>query len=357
MLQVTLHHKLPGFTLDAAFDSPPGVTSIFGHSGAGKTSIVNAVAGLLRPDVGRIVLDGTVLTDTKAGIMVPAHRRRIGYVFQDGRLFPHLTVRGNLGYGARFAPRGAPGPDVAAVVDLLGIGALLDRRPGLLSGGERARVAIGRALMSRPRLLILDEPMAALDAARRAEILPWLERLRDQLGVPMLHISHDIADVARLATTLVLLENGRVRRAGPLAEVLADAGAATGLDPGDIGAVLSGHIAAPDSDGDDGLTRIATPAGDLLVGGIPGPPGQAVRLRVRAQDVIIAEGSLGRTSALNVLPAVVAAIEPAPPMVLVTLDLPGGGRLLARITQRSVDHLGLAPGRQVHAMIKSAALG
>lgn len=357
MLEVALRHQLPGFTLHAAFTAPPGVTAIFGRSGAGKTTIVNAVAGLIRPDAGRVVLDGTVLTDTGAGIVTPAHRRRIGYVFQDGRLFPHLTVRGNLSYGARFAPRGTAGPDLAAVVDLLGIGTLLYRRPGLLSGGERARVAIGRALMCRPRLLILDEPMAAVDAARRSEILPWLERLRDEVGVPMLYISHDIAEVARLATTLVLVENGAIRRAGPLTDVLADAGMAAGLDAGDVGAVLDGRIASPDVNGDDGLTRITTPAGDLLVAGVSGASGQPVRLRVRAQDVIIAPGAPSPTSALNVLPAVISDLAPAPPMMLVTLDLPGGGKLLARITARSARHLGLAPGLAVHAMIKTAALG
>lgn len=352
MLEVCVQLARPGFTLDAAFDAPPGVTAIFGRSGAGKTSIVNAVAGLLRPDRGRIVLDGAVLTDTAAGVFVPPHKRRIGYVFQDGRLFPHLTVRRNLTYGARFAPPG-PGPDLAAVAGLLGIAHLLDRRPAGLSGGEKARVAIGRAMLARPRLMILDEPMASLDAARRAELLPWLERLRDAGGVPILHISHDMAEVARLATTLVLVEDGRVTRAGLLAEVLADTDAAARLDSGDVGAVLPGRIAAHEA---DGLTRIDTGAGPILLPGIIPPLGGAVRLRVRAQDVILSLAPPVGSSALNVLAAEVDALRLDGPSVLVSLRLPGDLALLARITARSADALRLAPGLPVYATIKSTAL-
>lgn len=353
MLEVALRQSWPGFTLDAAFTAAAGVTSIFGRSGAGKTTIVKAVAGLLRPDAGRIMLDGRVLTDTAARRFVSPHLRRIGYVFQDGRLFPHLSVRQNLTYGARFAPRGAPGPDLGAVADLLGLDALLNRRPAALSGGEAARVGIGRALLARPQLMILDEPLAALDTARRAEILPWLERLRDAGGVPMLHISHDMAEVARLATTLVLLEGGRVTRAGPLAEVLADAGAAAGLDPGDVGAVLPARIAAHEA---DGLTRLDTGAGPLLVPGVAGPLGQSLRLRVRAQDVILSLEPPQGSSALNVLPGHVASLTREGPMVLITVSLLGGLVLLSRITARSCDALRIAPGTPVHATVKTAAL-
>ncbi|WP_333818150.1 molybdenum ABC transporter ATP-binding protein, partial [Tabrizicola sp.] len=176
-LSVSLGHRFGGFSLDVDFEAPSGVTALFGRSGSGKSTVVNAVAGLLRPDRGRIVIDGTIVLDTAAGIALPPHRRRMGYVFQDGRLFPHLTVRQNLLYGRWFAPRTA-GVELPRIVDLLGIGALLERRPGGLSGGEKQRVAIGRAILSNPRLLLMDEPLAALDEARKAEILPYLERLR-----------------------------------------------------------------------------------------------------------------------------------------------------------------------------------
>jgi molybdate transport system ATP-binding protein len=196
-LSVRLCHRFGGFDLDLAFDAPGGVTALFGRSGAGKTTVINAVAGLLRPDAGRIVAAGRVLLDTGAGVNLPAHRRRIGYVFQDARLFPHLTVRQNLLYGRWFGGR-RDGPGLDRIVALLGIGGLLPRRPATLSGGEKARVAIGRAILSNPDLLALDEPLAALDEARRAEILPYLERLRDDLGLPMLYVSHALAEVARL---------------------------------------------------------------------------------------------------------------------------------------------------------------
>lgn len=218
-LSVALAHAFPGFRLDLAFEAPPGVTALFGPSGSGKTTVVNAVAGLLRPDRGRVVVDGTVLLDTARGIALPPHRRGAGYVFQEGRLLPHLTVRQNLLYGRWFAPRDRPGPELGEVVDLLGLGALLRRRPAALSGGERSRVALGRALMSKPRVLLLDEPLAALDDARKAEILPYLERLRDDTRLPILYVSHSRAEVARLAGTVVHMEAGRVVGIGPAASL------------------------------------------------------------------------------------------------------------------------------------------
>ena len=353
MLSVALRHRFPGFALDAAFDAPAGITALFGRSGSGKTTIVNAVAGLLRPDHGRIVVDGRVLTDSAAGVMVPVRSRRIGYVFQDARLFPHMTVRRNLAYGTRFAPPGATGPSGGEVVEMLGIGRLLDRRPALLSGGEKARVAIGRALLSRPRLLILDEPLASLDAARRAEILPYVESLRDRTGIPVLYISHAISEVARLATTLVLIDAGRVTRAGALEDLLSDPASAALLDPDEVGAVLPGIIAAHEP---DGLARIATAAGDLLVPGLAAPVGRALRLRIRAAEVIVSLAPPQDSSVLNVLPATVARIEGEGATVLVQLRLHGGAALLARITQRSVDALRLAPGVRCHATVKSAGL-
>jgi molybdate transport system ATP-binding protein len=214
MLTVAVGKQLGDFALQAAFESAGGVTALFGPSGAGKTSLIAMIAGLLTPDRGRIVLDGEMLFDDGAGIDVPAWRRRIGCVFQEGRLFPHLSVRHNLDYGRWARGLDAEPQAFAHVVDLLDIGHLLDRRPGKLSGGERQRVAVGRALLMRPRLLLLDEPLASLDAARKSEILPYLERLRDEAQVPMIYVSHDAGEVRRIAGHVVRLEAGRVTAAG-----------------------------------------------------------------------------------------------------------------------------------------------
>lgn len=220
MLTLAVNKRLGDFSLSASFASQGGVTALFGPSGAGKTSIVNMIAGLVRPDAGRIVLDDTVLFDSAARIHVPAHRRNIGYVFQDGRLFPHLSVAHNLGYGRWM--KGLPFDTEAQrrVVAMLDIAPLLGRHPGRLSGGERQRVAIGRALLMKPQLLLLDEPLASLDAARKAEILPYLERLRDEVGVPMVYVSHQADEARRLATAVVRIEAGHVVATGG-AELLA----------------------------------------------------------------------------------------------------------------------------------------
>ncbi len=352
MIGVEIRHAWPGFSLDVAFDAPRGVTALFGRSGAGKTTIVNAVAGLLRPDHGRIVVDGVALTDTGAGVFLPPHKRRVGYVFQDARLFPHLSVMQNLLYGRRFA-RDSLGPTLAEVTDLLGIGALLHRRPAALSGGEKSRVAIGRALLSNPRLLLLDEPLAALDEARRAEILPYLERLRDTSAIPILYVSHSAAEVARLATTVVLLDAGRVVRTGPAAETLADPAGVAALGPAGLGALVQGRIAAHDA---DGLTRIDTSAGALFVPGVVGQVGDAVRLRVLAQDVILSRTRPEGLSALNILPAVVTELRPGQgPGALVQCQM-GDDLIIARITQRSVAALALQPGVACWVIVKSAAI-
>jgi molybdate transport system ATP-binding protein len=214
MLRVDVDKQLGEFSLSASFASEGRVTGLFGASGAGKTSLVNLIAGLLRPDRGTIAIDGDVIDDTAAGIHVPTWRRRIGYVFQDARLFPHLTVAQNLDYGRRMNRLAEDLAQHQRVVDLLDIGALLPRRPGKLSGGERQRVALGRALLSRPRLLLLDEPLGALDEARKLEILPYLVRLRDEANVPMVYVSHDVAELRQLATQIVMLRQGHVTSFG-----------------------------------------------------------------------------------------------------------------------------------------------
>jgi len=214
MLSVDVEKQLGEFSLQARFEAPGGATALFGPSGAGKTSIINMVAGLTRPDRGRISLDGDTLFDTAARINVPAWRRHVGVVFQEGRLFPHLSVKHNLDYGRWMSGHATDAAAFAHVVELLDIGPLLARRPGKLSGGERQRVAIGRALLMRPRLLLLDEPLASLDAARKSEIMPYLERLRDGARVPIVYVSHDAREVQRLATRVVTMEAGRVTAAG-----------------------------------------------------------------------------------------------------------------------------------------------
>lgn len=351
-LTVSLLHRFAGFTLDAAFEAPAGVTALFGRSGSGKTTVVNAVAGLLRPDSGRIVAEGAVLLDTAARVFVPPHRRRVGYVFQDARLFPHLSVRQNLLYGRWFAAR-EDGVEFGRIVDLLGLRALLDRRPGALSGGEKSRVALGRAILSNPRLLLMDEPLAALDEARKAEILPYLERLRDELRLPILYVSHSLAEVARLATTVVLIDAGRVTAAGPAAEVLADPATAPALGVRAAGAILTATVAAQE---EDGLTRLGTPAGPLWLPRVAAAPGATLRVRILAQDVMIATARPEGISALNVLPATVTAVRQGEgPGVLVQLSL-AGTPILARITRRSAAALGLAPGREVFAVVKAVSV-
>jgi molybdate transport system ATP-binding protein len=352
-LDVRLRHRLGDFALDVAFEAPAGITVLFGRSGSGKTSVVNAIAGLLRPDEGRIALDDATLFDSAAGANVPVHRRRIGYVFQDARLFPHLSVRRNLGYGARFAPRGAVGPDLGAVADLLGIAGLLDRRPGTLSGGERQRVAIGRALLARPRLLLMDEPLASLDTPRKAEILPYLERLRDQTGLPILYVSHAMSEVARLATTLVVLEDGRMRRAGPADTLLSDPDLVPLVGVREAGAVMAATIGAHLP---DGLTELTISGGTLLLPRMDAPVGAATRVRILAQDVILATERPVGLSALNVLPCrVVALRDGSGPGVIVQLRC-GADALLARVTRRSARLLDLDAGREVHAVIKSVSV-
>ena len=353
-LEVAVTHAFGDFRLDVAFEAPAGVTALFGRSGAGKTTVVNAIAGLLRPDWARIVVDGTVLTDSEAGIRLPIHRRRVGYVFQDARLFPHLTVAQNLAFGRWFAPRGAAKASEAHVVELLGIGALMQRMPRDLSGGERQRVAIGRALLSAPRLLLMDEPLASLDDARKDEIIPYLERLRDETEVPILYVSHAVAEIARLATTVVAIGGGRVLAAGPAGDMLADPSQIRLFGVREAGAVLHARVVAHDEA--DGLTELAVSAGRLYLPRLDASPGTVVRIRIGAHDVIIARQPPQDVSSLNVLAAVVTAIsEGEGPGAAVGL-LAGEDRLVARLTRRSVRSLGLAPGERVWAMVKATSV-
>jgi len=353
VLSVSIAHRLGSFTLDAAFESEGGLTALFGRSGAGKTSLINAIAGLYRPDKGRVAIDDAVLADTERGIFIPAHRRRVGYVFQEGRLFPHMSVRQNLVYGRWFAPRTAAGSEFDQVVELLGIGHLLTRRPANLSGGEKQRVAIGRALLARPRLLVMDEPLASLDEGRRAEIFPYIERLRDEMLVPIVYVSHSIPEVARLATTLVVLSEGKVAAVGPTAEIMGRIDLFPLTGRAEAGAILTTRVAAHDRR--FGLTVLKAAAGELRVPHLDLPVGAAFRVRIRARDVMIALAPPEGLSALNVLPGTVTDIAAGDgPIVQLRLDC-AGEALVARLTRRSVETLGLIPGKRVHAVIKSIA--
>lgn len=350
-LDVDIEHRQGTFKLAARFASQPGLTALFGRSGSGKTTVINIVAGLLRPERGRIAVDGQTLVDTERGLFLPTHRRRLGYVFQDSRLFPHLNVRRNLLYGSWFAPAGGGAAgDFDSVVKLLDIGQLLERRPDSLSGGEKQRVAIGRAVLARPRLLLMDEPLASLDEARRAEILPYIERLRDEAGMPILYVSHSVAEVARLATTVVILTGGAVTAVGPVADILPLA------DAGDGGAVLDATVKAHDEA--FRLTILSSAAGELQVPLLAAQPGTHVRAYIRARDVMLSLKPPQDISALNVLAGKVVQINagggPNGAQADIRLDC-SGAVLVARLTAKSVQRLALSPGTSVYAVIKSVS--
>jgi molybdate transport system ATP-binding protein len=352
---VRLRHRLGSFELhaDFSFGDAPLVTALFGPSGAGKSTIIAAIAGLIRPQSGRIELGGETLLDTSKGIFVAPHLRRVGVVFQDARLFPHMSVEANLLYGWRRAHTKPDGAQLDRVVALLGLERMLERRPRTLSGGERSRVALGRALLMSPRVLLLDEPLAALDAARKAEILPYLERLARETRIPMLYVSHSLDEVARLADRMVVVDEGRVAAEGSLFEVTSrlDLVAGRHLVPG---AVLEAKITRHDAA--HGLTELAIGANSLVVPEIARAPGESVRIRIDAEDVMLALARPEGVSANNVLPARVSAIADDGFNADVQLSL-SEAKLVARITRRSLERLALGPGANVFAVIKSVTVG
>ncbi|MDE1992259.1 MAG: molybdenum ABC transporter ATP-binding protein [Rhizobiaceae bacterium] len=353
-LTVDIRHRLGAFSLKAAFTSDGGVTALFGRSGSGKTSMIRIIAGLIRPDQGRVELDGTVLADTDRGIFVPRHRRRFGYVFQEARLFPHLSVRQNLNYGRWFAPKTERGESLDRVVAMLGIEALLDRRPGKLSGGEKQRVAIGRALLSSPHLLLMDEPLAALDEARKAEILPYLERLRDETNVPIIYVSHSIAEVARLASRVVVMRDGEIEATGSAVEIFSQLSGPQASDRREAGALIEGRVERIDHD--HRLTVVALKAATLFVPGEIAAIGKTVRVHIPARDVMLATTRPEGLSALNILEGHVLGLGAAGDgMVDVMVDC-GGDTVLARITQFSCTRLGLQTGLPAYAIVKTVAL-
>lgn len=354
MLEVRARRSFGKFTLDVDFATGPGgLTALFGRSGAGKTLVVNMLAGLVRPSEGRIAIDGNLLFDSARGIDLPPEKRRLGYVFQEGRLFPHISVRSNLAYGTPRRGSAAARAEFGHIVALLGLDALLERRPRDLSGGEKQRVAIGRALLAAPQLVLMDEPLASLDAARKAEILPYIERLRDELRLPIVYVSHVMEEIVRLADTVVLISNGRVSATGPIEEVMSRLDLRPMTGRYEAGAVLAATVESHDEG--YALTALRFPGGRLLVPLIELPVGARLRVRVRARDVSIALTPPRDISILNIFPGRIVQVgEDAAAQVDLLVDV--GSPLWARVTARSFHDLGLAPGKSVYALIKAVAI-
>ncbi len=354
MLSFAAEKRLGDFRFAAEFNGPArGLLALFGRSGAGKTTLINMLAGLARPDVGKITLDGQALFDSATRTDVPPERRRIGYVFQEGRLFRHLDVRRNLLYGHRRAPAADRRVEIGEIVELLGIAHLLARRPASLSGGEKQRVAIGRALLSSPRLLLLDEPLAALDSERKAEILPYIERLRDELSLPIVYVSHDPAEILRLADHVLLLEQGRIAASGPLADIFGRPDLQRLVGAGEAGAVLTARVESHDEA--FALSYLRFAGGRLAVPRLAADAGSEVRLRVRARDVSLALRRPSGLSIQNIIAARITAIRLADgPYVDVELD--AGAPLWARVTTRAVHDMSLSVGREVFALVKAVSI-
>ncbi|VXC04767.1 molybdate transporter subunit; ATP-binding component of ABC superfamily [Pseudomonas sp. 8Z] len=345
----------PGFTLNVDLDLPGrGVSALFGHSGSGKTSCLRCFAGLDRPQHGYLQVAGERWQDSERGTFVPAHRRAIGYVFQDANLFPHLSVRRNLEYGQQRIAAAQRKVALDQALELLGIGHLLERMPAALSGGERQRVGIARALVTSPRLLLMDEPLASLDLKRKQEVLPYLQRLHEELDIPVLYVSHAPDEVARLADHLVLLNEGQVRASGPLKEILLRPDLPFASED-DAEAVIDGQVCAHDAT--YGLLHLQLPgsAAHLRLPHAPVPDGQAVRVKIKARDVSLSLQRAEGSSLLNLLPVSVESWQMIGAQALLTLRL-GEQRLLARITRYSFDQLGIREGQAIWAQIKSVSL-
>jgi len=353
MIDVDLDQQLGAFHLAVKFSADAPIVGLFGRSGAGKTSVVNAIAGIARPARGHIRINDVSLFDAAKGIDLPPEERRIGYVFQDALLFPHMDVRSNLLYGQRLRSSADRFVEEARVVELLGLGELLHRKPNTLSGGEKQRVAIGRALLAQPRILLMDEPLAALDIPRKTEILDYIERLRDELSMPIVYVSHSVAEISRLADTVVVLSDGKCIAVGEVDEVMGrlDLRPATGRY--EAGSLLETKVVAHDLD--DQLTTLAFDGGELIVPRLEAAIGERVRARIRARDVSLATQRPAGISILNVLPGCITAMDMgAGPIVDVQLAV-GSTTLNARITRRSLQHLGIHVGQNVYVLVKAVS--
>jgi len=358
VIDLELTIERPALTVHASLTLPArGITAVIGRSGTGKSTLLLAVAGLVRPVAGRIVLDGRTLFDTARAVDVPAHQRGFGVVFQEGRLFPHLNVRHNLQYGARLSRR-SEGPAFADVVRLLGIEPLLERRPHLLSGGERQRVAIGRALLARPQALLMDEPLASLDPPRRHELLGYLSQLPREFGLPVLYVTHQVDEVLRLADHVVVMSEGRTVASGPTLELLSDMSLQPLVGRFEAGSVLAGIVVEQLADWQ--LTRVEVAGQTITVPALDAPVGASVRLRIRARDVALQREVIASSASNQLRGTVLRLLEREGPYCAVELALQheahAGERLWALITRRSAHSLGLAAGQRAVASFKAVAV-
>lgn len=354
MLEIKVEKRLGRFAVDVAFSTGTvGVTALFGRSGAGKTSVINMVAGLFPPDSGLIAVNGRTLFDSERSIDLPPEKRRCGYIFQDGRLFPHLTVKANLSYGMKLVPRDERYVSYDQVVEILGIRHLLTRRPAKLSGGEKQRVAIGRALLTSPSLLLMDEPLASLDIARKEEVLPFIARLPREFSIPILYVSHSLDEILNLADTVVLLESGKIVATGNVEDLMSRLDLQHFAGSFDKGVVLGTVVEEHERSG--GLTRLRFEGGALKVPLFDIPVGDRVRVRIRSRDVAIALSRPEKISVQNIFPATVEGImETSESLVEVQLNI--GCPLISRITPAARADLKLTPGQQVYALVKSVAI-
>jgi molybdate transport system ATP-binding protein len=354
MIEVDIERRLGAFRLDVKFEAEAPIVGLFGRSGSGKTSVINAIAGIVRPSRGTIRINNVCLFDSAQAIDVAPEKRRIGYVFQDALLFPHMDVEANLTYGQRLRAPAERRIDEAHVVELLGLQPLLRRKPQTLSGGEKQRVAIGRALLAQPRILLMDEPLASLDSARKMEILAYIERLRDDLGIPIVYVTHSVGEIARLADRIVVLAEGSCTAVGGIDEVMDRLEFEGAGERFDVAAVVESRVAAHDAL--DELTTLAFAGGELVVPRVEAALGDRVRVRILARDVALSIRRPTGISMLNALPARVDAIsESAEPVVDVRLAV-GSVTLVARITRRSLRQLGVARGQELYALVKAVSL-
>lgn len=354
VIDVDIEQRLGNFELAVSFKAEAPVVGLFGRSGSGKTTLVNALAGIGGPRRGHVIINGETLFDSARGVDLPPERRRLGYVFQDDLLFPHLNVDGNLMYGYRRASANARVIDPAHVIELLGLTALLDRMPATLSGGERQRVAIGRALLAQPRLLLMDEPLASLDLRRQNEVLRYIEQLRDDLAIPIVYVSHSVAEITRLADTVVLLSEGKSLAVGDVESVMGRMDLRPHTGRHEAGAVIEASVTSHDLG--YGLTTLAFAGGHLVVPNVEALAGERIRVRIRARDVSVALERPNAVSILNVLEATVTAISREEGAIVDVAMSVGDTPLVARITRKSLAELDVRPGQRVFALIKAVAL-
>ena len=353
MIEVDIEQELGTFHLSVAFRAEAPIVGLFGGSGSGKTSVVNAIAGITRPRRGSIVVDGRRLFDASQNIDLAPELRRVGYVFQDSLLFPHLDVSANLLYGRGLRPPAERFIDKEKVIELLGIRSLLARRPIALSGGEKQRVAIGRALLAQPKIMLFDEPLASLDDSRKAEIFAYIERLRDELHIPMVYVSHSVPEIARLADTVVLLSEGKCVAVGDTEEVLHQANLTPAADRDEVGSLIDTRVV--EHDARERLTTLAFDGGKLIVPLLAEAPGARVRAQIQARDVSLALRPPAEISILNILPGRVTSISGEDESTVDVELTIGTASLVARITRRSLREMGLHVGQDAYALVKAVS--